>query len=81
MQKLGLLIFGVLFFLALSLSAQIPAYYSSIDLTQNGNALQHDLSALIIESHTTLFPYTSSSLDTWDVLKTSDLDGDTNNVS
>jgi len=80
MQKLRLLTFGVLFFWALSLSAQIPGYYSSIDLTQNGNALQHDLSALITESHTTLFPYTSSSLDTWDVLKESDLDGDTNNV-
>ena len=79
MQKLGLLIFGVLFFWALSLSAQIPAYYSSIDLTQNGNALEQDLSALIVDSHTTLIPYTSSSTDTWDVLIISELSNDDSN--
>jgi len=58
----------------ISISAQIPAYYSNVEFTQEGNALKDDLSTLIIDTHTTLIPYTSSSTDTWDVIHESDLD-------
>ena len=57
-----------------SVTAQIPAYYSSVDFTQEGNALKEDLSDLIINTHTTLIPYTSSSTDTWDIIHSSDAD-------
>ena len=66
---LGALVLGVF-----SIGAQIPAYYSSIDFPQDGNALKDDLSTLIIDTHSTLIPYTSSSTDTWDVIHESDLD-------
>jgi len=57
-----------------STGAQIPEYYSSVNFTQDGNALKDDLSTLIINTHTTLIPYTSGSTDTWDVIHISDLD-------
>ncbi len=57
-----------------SVNAQIPAYYSSVDFTLDGDALKDDLSTLIINTHTTLIPYTSSSTDTWDVIHQSDAD-------
>ena len=57
-----------------SIGAQIPEYYSSVNFTQDGNALKDDLSTLIINTHTTLIPYTSGSTDTWDVIHISDLD-------
>lgn len=64
--------------------AQIPAYYQSIDFSQTGPALKSQLSTLIINTHTTELVYTSGSsglLDTWTVLKQSDLDPtNTNNV-
>lgn len=61
--------------------AQIPTYYGSIDLDQNGTDLEIDLSQLIRETHTTLLPYTSSQPDTWDAVKQTDLvPGDTENV-
>ena len=66
--------FGSLVFGLFSILAQIPAYYSSVDFTQEGNALKEDLSALIINTHTTLIPYTSSSIDTWDIIHQSDAD-------
>jgi endonuclease I len=66
--------FGSLVFGLFSVLAQIPAYYSSVDFTQEGNALKEDLSALIINTHTTLIPYTSSSIDTWDIIHQSDAD-------
>lgn len=56
--------------------AQIPAYYSSIDFSQTGEALQSQLSNLITTTHTTELVYTSGSsgfLDTWTVLRESDL--------
>lgn len=81
MQKLGLLIFGVLFFWALSLSAQIPAYYSQLDLSGKEEPLLWQLADLTINNHTTLIPYTSISTDTWDVLIESELSNvDSNNV-
>ena len=66
--------FGSLVFGLFSVLAQIPAYYSSVDFTQEGNALKEDLSVLIINTHTTLIPYTSSSIDTWDIIHQSDAD-------
>lgn len=68
-----LLTFIALFFI-FSLRAQIPSYYNTIDLNLTENALKSALSDLIIDTHTTLIPYTSSSIDTWDVLKQSDLE-------
>lgn len=57
-----------------SVNAQIPDYYSSVDFPQSGDALKENLSTLIINTHTTLIPYSSSSTDTWDVIHESDLD-------
>src|SRR5690606_18539943 len=57
-------------------SAQIPEYYQSIDFTLQGEELKTQLSALITSTHTTELVYTSGSsglLDTWTVLKQSDL--------
>lgn len=63
---------------------QIPAYYQSIDFNQTGEALKSQLSTLITATHTTELVYTSGSsglLDTWTVLKQSDLDpNNSNNV-
>ena len=53
---------------------QIPAYYQSINLNLSGDLLKNELSSLIITTHQNLIPYTSSnSLDTWDVIKSSDI--------
>jgi len=74
----------VLFYFYLSifvLVAQVPQYYTTIDFTLQGDQLKDELSELIIDTHTNLIPYTSSSTDTWDVLRISDLvDVDSNNV-
>ncbi len=79
--KLLITLFGSLLLSGLLVDAQIPDYYSSVDFTQDGNALKADLSTLIIETHTTLIPYTSNSTDTWDIIHESDLDADdANNV-
>lgn len=56
--------------------AQIPEYYSSIDFSQGGEDLKTQLATLITNTHTTELVYTSGSsglLDTWSVLKQSDL--------
>ena len=53
--------------------AQIPDYYSTIDFDQVGFTLRIQLSNLISDTHHTFLPYSSSSTDTWDVIKTSDL--------
>ena len=51
----------------------MPAYYQSIDLTLSGQPLKQELSNLISSTHQNLIPYTSnSSIDTWDVIKSSD---------
>ena len=54
--------------------AQIPTYYSGIDFTQTGENLKSQLATLITNTHTTKLPYTSSSLDTWDVIQQTDLE-------
>jgi endonuclease I len=51
--------------------AQVPAYYSGIDFTKEGDELKAELASLITSTHT---PITYSQC--WDVLKTSDLDPD-----
>ncbi len=67
------------FFISLicSLSySQIPEYYQGIDFTQSGEDLKNQLATLITTTHTTELVYTSGSsglLDTWTVLKQSDL--------
>ena len=67
--------FYLLFFFMVSLTyGQIPAYYSSIDFTQTGNNLKNQLTTLVTNTHTTQIPYTASTTDTWDVIKTGDLD-------
>ncbi len=67
----------LLLLLSCSCFAQVPAYYGSIDFTQGGEILKDQLAALITATHTTELTYTSGSsglLDTWTVLKQSDLD-------
>lgn len=61
-------------FFPLALFSQTPEYYSSIDFTQTGEDLKAQLTSLITETHINQLNYTSSnSVDTWDVIKQSDL--------
>ena len=66
----------LLLFLIYSYStlAQIPDYYSSIDFNLDGTSIRVQLSDLIINTHHTFIPYTSSSTDTWDIIRDSDLE-------
>ncbi|WP_432670671.1 hypothetical protein [Flavobacterium sp. SM2513] len=68
-----------LFFLLLSIASfgQIPQYYSEIDFTEDNLSIKSQLTDLITFTHITELVYTSGSsgyLDTWTVLKESDLD-------
>ena len=72
--KVFITLFWTFVFGTVSIEAQIPDYYSSVDFYQDGNELKDNLSTLIINTHTTLIPYTSESTDTWDVIHLSDLD-------
>jgi endonuclease I len=56
------------------LFSQTPSYYSGIDFSQTSEDIKTQLTTLVTNTHTNLVPYTSSSLDTWDVLKQSDLE-------
>lgn len=81
MKKLFSLV-SLLCIYSLSL-AQIPAYYSGIDFTQSGENLKNQLTTLITNTHTTKLYYTSGAsnnyaLDTWSVIKESDLDPEDN---
>ncbi len=72
-QRAFELFFGC--FLAVQLlSAQVPEYYASVNFESQGTDLQAQLSNLISATHTTFIPYTSSSTDTWDILRISDLE-------
>ena len=71
----------LLLLLPLFCLSQVPSYYSSIDFNNNGVTLQAELTTLITTTHTNPLPYTSSSPDTWDAIKQTDLvPGDTENV-
>jgi endonuclease I len=66
----------LLLLLSYTCYAQIPNYYNTIDFTQSGISIKNQLSSLITNTHTTELVYTSGSsglLDTWTVLKQSDL--------
>lgn len=54
--------------------SQIPTYYNNVDFNKSGNPLKSQLSNLITNTHTTLLPYTSSSFDTWALIKLADLE-------
>ena len=73
-----------LFLIVYNCFGQVPEYYNTIDFSQNGEDLKNQLATLITTTHTTELVYTSSNsdfLDTWTVLKQSDLDLDNvNNV-
>jgi len=66
----------LLFLLITSLSFSQEAYYlnapNAVDFTLNGIALKNAL-ATKISNNTTSLPYSSSSFDTWDALKLSDV--------
>ena len=63
-----------------SILAQIPDYYSSIDFNLDGTSVRVQLSNLIINTHHTFIPYTSSSTDTWDIIRDSDLEFESRNM-
>ena len=66
-------------FFSLQLSAQIPAGYYDLAVGKSGEELKEALND-IIKGHME-FPYTSSGIDTWDILKEADRDPDNpNNV-
>lgn len=69
-----ILISGILLCFVLFVHAQIPSYYSSIEFNQPGEALKVQLSDLITTTHFNFLPYTSTAIDTWDVIKNADLD-------
>lgn len=56
--------------------SQIPEYYANIDFTKEPDELKAQL-LKILESEHTIFPYSSASTDTWDILE----DGDTDILS
>lgn len=60
----------LLFFLPLTLFAQIPNYYQGIDFNQTGSQLQADLAALVTATHTHELVYTP---EVWEALRLSDL--------
>ncbi|MEI6864822.1 endonuclease [Flavicella sp.] len=64
-----------LLFVNVNIFAQIPSYYNGIDFTNTSTVLFNDLATITINNHQGI-PYTSSSTDTWDVLKISDKDPD-----
>ena len=64
----------ILLFYTFITVAQVPEYYSSIDFNQNGALLRGQLSELILNTHHTNISYTSSSTDTWDIIRMSDLE-------
>ena len=60
-------------FLCSRFLGQVPSYYQSVNFNLTGDLLKNELSNLIINTHQNLIPYTSSTLDTWDVIKSSDI--------
>ncbi|APY12500.1 hypothetical protein BWZ22_15305 [Seonamhaeicola sp. S2-3] len=78
MRLLRLYISLLAVFFSLTVSAQIPTYYSNIDFSQTDDALKNQISTLITTTLTNQLPYTSASTDTWDVIKTADLDPSNN---
>ncbi|NOQ92538.1 MAG: T9SS type A sorting domain-containing protein, partial [Flavobacteriaceae bacterium] len=52
-------------------------YYNGLDFTKTGNDLFLELSGRVTSTHTSI-PYTSSSTDTWDVLKQAEEDPENN---
>ncbi len=55
--------------------SQIPAYYADIDFGLEGEALESQLHTLLVDTHDNPIEYTSSfSFDTWDSIKSSDLE-------
>lgn len=66
-MRLNILLIWVCFYA----QAQIPAYYNSIDFTQEGTLLENQLTNLMNDTHTTELEYTP---EVWTVLKLSDLD-------
>ena len=69
MNRIKFLVFTIL--ISQIVVSQVPAYYNSVDFTQSGEAIKSALTTLI--SGHTEFPYSSSSTDTWDILKQSDI--------
>ena len=64
--------------LVITLNAQIPAYYTGVDLNLTGMSLKSELTSKITSSHTTNISYTPG---VWNLLKVSDLDPtNSNNV-
>lgn len=60
-------------FVFVSHKSQLNPYYQSIDITLSGDLLKQELSNLVINTHLNLLQYTSSSTnDTWDLIKSSD---------
>ena len=66
--------FIFIFFCSSLSTGQIPSYYQNINLNLTGDQLKNELSSLITTTHQNLIEYTSSnSIDTWDVVKSSDV--------
>jgi len=67
--------FFIIYFFTYCISiGQTPVYYQSINFSLTGDSLKEELSNLILTTHNSLIEYTSSnSIDTWDVIKQSDL--------
>lgn len=61
----------ILLLFSLSYS-QVPNYYNEIDFEKSPVEINTQLSDLIKQTHRVFYPYTSSSTDSWDILKISD---------
>ena len=77
-RSLGFYHYYLLFFVFLSsslLSAQIPEYYNTINLNDEGEFLREHLHDLVSSTQHTVLPYTSSQeVDVWDALRMMDQD-------
>lgn len=75
LKNIRLFLIGILLFPYL-VYGQIPEYYSDIDFSKQPEEIKAQISKLI--SNMIIFPYTSSSIDTWDILEVSDQDSENN---
>src|SRR5690554_3652647 len=77
-RTLGFHHYYLLFFIFLYSSllvAQIPEYYSTINLDNEGVLIQEQLHDLVSDTQHTILPYTSSrEVDVWDALRMMDQD-------
>ncbi|MCH8555684.1 MAG: endonuclease [Schleiferiaceae bacterium] len=65
--------FFAVFLAVFTTSAQVPAYYSTVNFADSGQVLKNELAQLITSTHTTFLSYTPG---IWNLLEVSDINPD-----